>query len=145
MAAQEPDRGIDALTAELARLLDENARLDDELVLAAAHEGETAFVAEALARRADIDGATAAGELLSGKPERVMMLFRLASSPRELVAGLLASIGDLLGISDAGHAIGLFDAITDDQAAAARTWLTVDPAYRRALAALETDDGQRAV
>jgi hypothetical protein len=141
LAAQEPERGIDALAADLARLLEDNARLDDELVLAAAHEGETAFVAEALARRADLDGTTAAGELLSGKPERVMMLFRLASSPRELVAGLLASIGDLLGISDAGHAIGLFDAITDDQVAAARTWLTVDPAYRRALAALDSDDG----
>jgi hypothetical protein len=145
LAAQEQSRGIDALAAELARLLEENARLDDELILAAAHEGETAFVAEALARRADLDGATAAGELLSGNPERVMMLFRLAGSPRELVAGLLASIGDLLNIPDAGHAIGLFDAMTEDQVAAARTWLTVDPAYRRALAALDSDDGQRTV
>jgi energy-converting hydrogenase Eha subunit B len=72
-----------------------------------------------------------------------MMLFRLASSPRELVAGLLASIGDLLGISDAGHAIGLFDGLTEAQVVAARTWLTADPAYRGALAALDSDDGQR--
>lgn len=143
--SRDASRGIDALTAELARLLDENGRLDDELILAAAHEGETAFVAEAFARRAGIHGTTAAGELLSGKAERVMVLFRLANSPRELVAGLLASIGDLLGLSDAGRAIGLFDSATEDQVTTARTWLTVDPAYRRALAALDSDDGQRTV
>ena len=139
--SRDASRGIDALTAELARLLDENGRLDDELILAAAHEGETAFVAEAFARRAGIHGTTAAGELLSGKAERVMVLFRLANSPRELVAGLLASIGDLLGLSDAGRAIGLFDSATDDQVTTARTWLTVDPAYRRALGVLENADG----
>ena len=139
--SRDASRGIDALTAELARLLDENGRLDDELILAAAHEGETAFVAEAFARRAGIHGTTAAGELLSGKAERVMVLFRLANSPRELVAGLLASIGDLLGLSDAGRAIGLFDSATEDQVTTARTWLTVDPAYRRALGVLENADG----
>jgi hypothetical protein len=141
LESRETSRGIDALTAELARLLDENGRLDDELILAAAHEGEIAFVAEALARRAGLDGTVAAGELLSGKSERVMLLLRLANSPRELVAGLLASIGDLLGLSDAGRAIGFFDSITEDQAAAVRTWLTVDPAYRRALGVLDNADG----
>lgn len=141
LGSRDPSRGIDALTAELARLLDETGKLDDELILAAANEGETAFVVEALARRAGVDGMSAAGELLSGKAERVMMLFRLANSPRELAAGLLASIGDLLGLADAGRAIGLFDSITDEQVAASRTWLTVDPAYRRALGVLDSVDG----
>jgi hypothetical protein len=139
--AQEPDQGIDALTADLAALLDEQRRLDNDLILAAAHEGEIAFVAEALARRAGFDGKIAAGELLSGKAERVMMLFRLSNSPRDLVAGLLANIGDLLGLSDAGRAIGLFDSLTDSQITAARTWLTVDATYRRAIAALDTSNG----
>ena len=35
-----PSRSIDALTASLVRLLDENGGLDDDLILAAAHEGE---------------------------------------------------------------------------------------------------------
>jgi len=141
LVAHDPSRGIDSLTAHLARLLEENGRLDDALILAAAHEGETAFVAEALACRANLSGQIAAGELLSGSAERVMALFRLADLPRELVAGFLASIGDLLGLSDAGRAIGLFDSMTEEQVAAARTWLTVDPAYRRALAALDIDRG----
>jgi hypothetical protein len=70
-----------------------------------------------------------------------MMLFRLAKSPRELVAGLLAGIGDLLGLADAGRAIGLFDSVTGDQVATAGTWLTAHPAYRRALAILDNADG----
>jgi hypothetical protein len=145
LADQDPARGIDGLTAELARLLDENGKLDDELILAAAHEGEITFVAEALGRRGGLTGAVAASELLSGSAERIIALFRLGSLRRELVAGFLASIGDLLGLSDVGRAIGLFDTMTEDQVAAARAWLTVDPAYRRALAILETDDGQRSL
>jgi hypothetical protein len=139
--SQDRAGGIDSLTANLARLLDEHGGLDDDLILAAAHEGETSFVAEALGRRAGLDGPVAAGELLSGKAERLMMLFRLAGSPRPLVAGLLASIGDLLGLSDPGRAIAIFDSITEDQAAAARTWLSVDSAYRRARAVLEGFNG----
>src|SRR5436190_4096918 len=143
LGGQDAARGIDALTANLARLLSDAGQLDDELILAAAHEGETAFVAESLACRAGVSGSIAAEELLSGSPERVMTLFRMANLPRELVAGFLASIGDLLGLSDAGRAIGLFDAMTAEQIAASRTWLTVDPAYRRALSLLDTDHGQR--
>src|SRR3954454_20734194 len=70
--AQDPTRGIDALTADFARLLGEAGRLDDELILAAAHEGETAFVAEAIARQAGLSGSIAAEELLSGSSERIM-------------------------------------------------------------------------
>lgn len=141
LANHDPSRGIDALTGHLARLLDEQGRLDDELILAAAHEGETSFVAEALGRRATLPGAVVADELLSGSPEQVMALFRMAKLPRELVAGFLAGIGDLLGLTDAGQAIGLFDALGDDRIAAARAWLTADPAYRGALAALGIDRG----
>ena len=136
-------RGIDALTGDLTRLLEENGKLDDELILAAAHEGEIGFVTEAVGRRAGLSGSIAAEELLSGSASRVMTLFRLAALPRELVAGFLATIGDLLGLADAGHAMGVFDAMTVEQSAAARTWLTADPAYRRALALLDVDDGQR--
>jgi hypothetical protein len=57
----------------------------------------------------------------------------MAGVSRDLSAGLLAGIGDLLGISDAGAAIGLFDRISDDQAQAARSWLLTDPIFRAAL------------
>jgi hypothetical protein len=47
----------------------------------------------------------------------------------------------LLGIDDAGGAIGLFDRITDDQSQAARAWLTTASSYRAALDRLGQDRG----
>ena len=141
LAGHDATRGIDSLTAQLARLLDEYGGLDDELILAAAHEGESAFVAEAIARRAGLPGAIAADELLSGSPERLMALFRMGGLQRALVAGFLAGIGDLVGLSDAGRAIGMFDAMSEDEVAAARAWLTCDRDYRSALAVLGVDRG----
>jgi hypothetical protein len=145
LAAHDPGRGVDALTAELARLLDEDGHLDDDLILAAAHEGEAGFVGEAIARRAGLPGGTATDELLSASADRVMALFRMADLPRKLVAGLLAGVGDLLGLTDPSQAIDTFDKLTDEQVEAARAWLTATPAYRRALAALGMGHGQRAV
>ncbi len=127
------ERGIDSLTAALVHFLDEAGGLTDDLVLAAAHEGEVAFVAEVLARRSGIPTDSAVDELLSGEAVHVMALLRMAAVSRELSAGLLAGIGDLLGISDAGAAIGLFDRMSDEQAGAARSWLLTDRAYRAAL------------
>jgi hypothetical protein len=129
----DEERGIDALTSALVHLLDEGGGLTDELVLGAAHEGEVGFIAEVLGRRAGIPTESAIDELLSGEPAHVMALLRIASVSRELSAGLLAGIGDLLGIADAGAAIGLFDRITDAQANAARSWVVTAPGYRAAL------------
>jgi hypothetical protein len=130
---RDEDRGIDSLTAGLVHFLDEAGGLTDELVLAAAHEGEISFVAEVLARRAGVPTEAALDELLSGDSKHVMALLRAGGMSRELSAGLLAGIGDLLGIDDAGAAIGLFDNMTDAEAQAARSWLVADPNYRAAL------------
>jgi len=130
---RDEERGIDSLTAGLVHFLDESGGLTDELVLAAAHEGEISFVAEVLARRAGVPTESALDELLSGESKHVMALLRAGGMSRELSAGLLAGIGDLLGIDDAGAAIGLFDRMTDAEAQAARSWLVADPGYRAAL------------
>ena len=130
---RDEERSIDALTAALVHFLDESAGLTDELVLAAANEGEVAFVAEVLARRAAIPTDAAIDELLSGEARFVMALLRAADVPRDLAAGLLASIGDLVGIADAGAAITLFDGMTDAEVQAARSWLVTSPDYRAGL------------
>jgi hypothetical protein len=57
----------------------------------------------------------------------------MAGVTRALAAGLLAGIGDLLGIADAGAAIADFDRMSDAQVQAARAWLITDPSYRSAL------------
>ena len=145
LASHNPGRGMNALTADLARLLDEEGRLSDELILAAANEGEVAFVADSIARRSELPAAIAADELLSAHPGRVIALFRMANLRRELVAGLLANIGDLLGLREPSHAMAAFDRMRDADVAAARARLAAAPAYRTALAALGTDHGQRTV
>jgi hypothetical protein len=131
------DRGIETLTAALVGALDEAGAPLDELILAAASEGEVAFLAAVLAHRASIGNGTALDELLSGEAPRVVALLRAARLPRTIAAGLLAAIGDLLGIDDPGAAIGAFDRFSDAEADAARAWLLTDPVYRSALDGLE--------
>jgi hypothetical protein len=134
-------RSIEALTGAVVALLDECGGLSDDILLACAQEGEVAFLAQVLARRGGIAGTVALDELLSGEPEHVMALLRLAGFSRELSAGLLASLGDLLGIDDPGAAIGVFDRMSAEEVKAAASWLSAPPAYRAALQALGTRNG----
>lgn len=130
---RDEERSIESLTATLVHFLDEAGSLTDELVLAAGNEGEITFVGEFLARRAGISTDSALAELLSGDAGQVMALLRAAGTSREFSAGLLAGIGDLLGVTDAGAAIRIFDTLTDDEVQSARCWLMTSAAYRTAL------------
>lgn len=134
---QDPSSSIEVLSATLVRLLDEERTLTDELVVSAALEGEMIFVAHALARRAGVRGGIAFDELMSGDARRTMAVLRMGGMSRASAAGLLAGIGDLLGIDDPGGAISVFDRLSDPDVADARAWLTTDPQYRSAVAAIE--------
>ena len=141
LEGHDTERSVEALTAALVHFLDEGGGLTDDLVLSAAHEGEIGFVAEVLARRGGVPSDSAMDELLSGDPKRLMAMLRVADSSRELSAGLLGGIGDLLGIANAGEAIALFDRMGDDEVRAARSWLITDPNYRSALERLGESRG----
>ncbi len=145
LASHDPGSSIENLAATLVRLLDEEHDLGDELIAVAGIEGETNFVAHALARRGGISGDVALDELLSGDSNRIMTLFRMGGLRRETAAGLLAGIGDLLGVADAGQAIVHFDDLTDADVADALSWLTADPAYQAAVGVLGASDGQRTI
>ena len=134
-------RGIEALTNALIVLLDNVGGLSDELLLACAQDGEIAFLGQVFARRARISAGVAIEELLSGSPRRVMTLLRVAGSSRQLCAGLLASIGDLLGLDDAGAAIDAFDEMTAEDVHAGESWLATPRAYRSAVDALAKANG----
>lgn len=141
LESHDEERGIDALTAGLVHFLDESGGLTDELILGAANEGEVAFIAEVFARGGGIETDSALDELLSAEPKRVMALLRLAGVSRALSAGLLAGVGDLLGIADAGAAMSEFDQMTDGEVAAAKSWLATSPTYRAALERLGQSRG----
>ena len=133
LESHDEERGIEALTASLVHFLDESGGLSDELILAAANEGEVGFIAEVIAVRAGIETESATEELLSGNASHIMALLRVAGMSRTLSAGLLAGIGDLIGIDDAGAAISTFDRMSDADVEAARSWLVTAPGYRAAL------------
>ena len=141
LEAHDPERSVESLTAALVYFIDEGGGLTDDLILAAAHEGEIGFVADVFARRSGIAVDSAMDELLSGDSRRLMSLLRVAGASRELSAGLLGGIGDLLGIADAGAAIALFDAMSPDEVDAARSWLVTASAYRVALERLGGTSG----
>ena len=143
MARHDEHSSIENLTAALVRLLDEEGELSDELIGAAAIEGEMNFVAQALARRSAVAGEVALDELLSGSSNRIMGMLRMARVPREITAGLLAATGDLLGINDPARAIGEFDGLTEEDVATSLNRVSADPLYQAAVDALRTGDGQR--
>lgn len=143
IARHDPNGSIERLTASLVRLLDEEDALTDELIVAAGVEGEMNFVAHAFARRCNVSGEVALDELLSGDLRRIVALFRMGRLARESAAALLAGIGDLLGISDPAVAIGEFDRLSDSDVANALNWISADPLYQRAVAALGDRHGQR--
>jgi hypothetical protein len=145
IARHDPASSIEQLTASLVRLLDEEDALADELIGAAAIEGEMNFVAHALARRCYIAGEVAMEELLSGDSKRIMALVRMGRLSRETAAGLLAGIGDLLGVPDPARAMADFDRLTDADVARALSWISSDPLYQQAVAALGTGNGQRSI
>jgi hypothetical protein len=141
LTRHDPSRSIDTLTAALVSLLANTDAIEDDLLLASAQEGEVAFLADALGCRAGIPGPVAFDELLSGNARRLAALFRLAGLSRDVSAGLLASIGDFLGIADPGAAIGVFDGMSEDEVKSAASWLAAAPAYRAALEAIGRSDG----
>jgi hypothetical protein len=63
----DPSKRLEALAAVLIRLLDEQGRLNEDLIAAAAEDGEVVLVAQALARRAAIGGDEAFDLLLGGE------------------------------------------------------------------------------
>jgi len=145
LASHDPGSGIEALTRTLVRLLDEEGDLTDELLVAGAMEGEMTFVAQALSRRSGIRADIAMDELLSGDDRRAMAVLRTTGVPRHVAASLLAGVGDLLGMPDAGKAIDTFDRFSDAEIEDSHIWLTTDPAYQVAVNALGNRHGKRAI
>lgn len=136
MRRQDQAKSIEALTEALTRALAQAGALTDDLFLACAQEGEVGFLAHAAAVLGNVPARVAVEEFLSGDARRLVRLMRVADFSRDVSAGILASIGDLLGVDDAGAAISLFDSLGPEQVAAAKSWLAASPAYRAALDAL---------
>ena len=134
-------KALGSLCGALVETLYGVGKLDEDLLAAAADEGDLGFVAEALARSAGIRTDDAWDHLIDGGGGRLMLLLRMASTSRQLAARLLGLVGDLIGIDDPGAEIGRFDTIGEQEAEQARVLMRLDPAYHDAVDALETYRG----
>ena len=142
---RDSSKATERLTMELARILNETGRLDEQLFDAAAEEGDVAFLASALGERAGITSGAAWDYLADGDDGRLVLLLRLAGASRDFAARILALLGDLVGIGDLGVEIARFDALNTEQAQSLRDWLQLDPEYRAALRAMGGGDGDRSI
>ena len=138
-------KATERLTADLAKILNDTGRLQEQLLDSAAEEGDVGFLACALGERAGISGGAAWDYLADGEDGRLVLLLRLAGVSREFAARLLALLGDLVGITDLGTEIARFDAIGAEQAQSVREWLQLDPEYRAALRAMGGESGDRSI
>ena len=141
IAAHDPAKSVETLARSLASAMADAEILDDAVLLAAAHEGDVALLAHLLAHLAAIPGAVAEAELLSSDPSSIVMLLRMARVSRPVAAGILAAIGDLLGVHDPAEALKAFAAIKDPEVEEAHVLVTSDSAYRSALGLLEAASG----
>lgn len=145
VASRDESKGVDRLTENLAKLLNQAGHLDESLLETVAEEGDISFLAFALGERGGINGSGAWDYLADGDKGRLVLLLKLAGVSREFAARLLALMGDLVGIGDLGSEIARFDALDQARARSVREWLQLDPAYRSALRALGGDNGNGAL
>lgn len=134
---------LDAKTFDVVHALDRAGRLDERLMRSLLEEGDVELLAESLARRAGI-GFDCAWEHLTDGAGKLALLLRMAGISRELAGEFAASAAEVAG-SDSETEIRAFDGYSDEEVAAARKWLRLDPAYRVATEILDRRNGQRAV
>jgi hypothetical protein len=134
---------LEAKLFDLVHALATANRLDDPFIHCAFEEGEAALLTEALGRRSGLLF-DVAWDHLTGGSGKLALLLRMAGVSRALAGEILASSADVLG-AVAESEIQTFDQMSDEEVDSARNWLRLDPAYRSAIHALGSRDGQRTV
>lgn len=135
--AESLDSAVDALIVALEAA----GRADEDLIDAAAAEGETALLAFLLARRAAIDPQVAWDHLINAGGGRLALLARMAGLSRQGAARLLAELGSMTGAAALEDEIACFDSLTADQVERAVAWWRLPAAYRAACTRLGTGNG----
>jgi hypothetical protein len=79
-----------------------------------------------------------------GGSAQLALLLRMGGVSRELAGEIVTGTAGLLA-GDPETGMGVFDRLGEDQVEAARKWLRLDAAYRSAICALDSDDGQPSV
>jgi hypothetical protein len=143
LARHDEGNRLEARVFELVHALENTGRLEESLIRSLFEAGELAVLAEALGRRSGISFETA-WEYFLGGSTRLALLLRMAGISRPLAGEILSGSADVLG-SEPETAMAAFDQIVDAQVEYSRKWLRLDQAYRSAICALGSDDGQPSI
>jgi hypothetical protein len=122
---------VEALESALAAALGPDGRKGSGLLLDLAGDGDASLMAAILGAEAGI-GAGEAWTLLTGGPERLALLLRMAEIERAEAARLLADAGPNFGLGDPVRAIQAFDRLSAAEVAEARDRLQLPAGFRDA-------------
>jgi len=134
---------LEARLFDVVHALERSGQLDDGMIRSALDAGEISMLAEALGRRAGIEFDTAWESVLGGSSSLALLL-RMSGASRMLAGEIVAGTSDVLP-GDPESAMAAFDRLGDEEVEAARKWLRLDPAFRSAICALDSDDGHPSV
>jgi len=137
LARHDEGERLEAQEARLMRALEQGGRLDGNLLLSLAAQGEMGLLAEGLARLARIPSNEAWQALTGRNDPAVGRLLRVAEVERAQAAGLIAILSDGRGLRDPAEAMAAFDAMTATDASDERARVRLPAAFLKARSALE--------
>ena len=139
--SHNPSKSLDAALGRLVASLASAGRLNEDMLAMAIEAADLAFLAHALAHRANIDSRAAFDELLCQDGRRILMLLRLGNLSKPLTAQFLAMLGDFIGLSADTYALESVDGESAEAQKAARGWLQLDTGFQSALRHLGHGNG----
>ena len=139
LARHDEGNRLEAKLFALVHALERSGRLGEPLMCTALDEADVTLLVEALARCAGV-GFDSAWEHFTGGRGLLASLLRMAELSRDLAGEIVAAAAEVVG-TDPETEIHAFDALTDEDAYAARNWLRLDPSYRNAIGAMAAGRG----
>lgn len=129
LARHDEGRRVDATVEALARALDAAGRAADDMVRRVSEARDASLLVAILARRGGI-GFDDGWDMFMGGD--AMVLVRIAQCDRVTTAQIVASFDRLPGASAPDQQIERYDQLSDSDVDRYRSWLRLDPNYRRA-------------
>lgn len=138
LARHDEGRRVEALVEALARALDGAGRATDDKARHIADSRDSALLVALLARRGGI-GFDDAWDMFMGGD--AMVLARIAQCDRSTAAQIIAVFDRLPGAGSPERDIERFDQLSETDVDRYRSWLRLDPNYRKACEQAEQDRG----
>ena len=135
------EESLDCAVEALIEALDAAGRADELTVEAASGEGEVALIAQLIARRAGINQPAVWDHLVNAGEGGLALVARMAGFSRRAAARLIADLGSTSGAGSVEDEIARYDALGDEEVAAALMHWQLPSDYRTAAGAIGGRNG----